>query len=66
MNNECMYLKFIGRDGSMGLRHGNKYKVNLYTHGAGLIAHIRINMFLNVTCPYDTLIGFSKNWEVAK
>ena len=66
MNNKCMYLKFIGRDGSMGLRYGSNYKINLYTHGNRLIAYIHINSILTITCPYDTLIGFAKNWEVVK
>ena len=66
LNNKYLHLTFIGKDGSMGLKHGSKYKVELYTHCNQLVALIHINMFINITCTYDTLIGFSKNWEVSK
>ena len=53
-----MQLKFIGQDGSLGLRHGEIYKVDILSVGN------RINAYIDSKfCPYDSLSAFMKNWE---
>ena len=68
-----MKATFIGADGSMGLRHGQIYhlevKIDLksetvmvegYHNPRDLFSDIPIRGF---ACPYDNMNGFLKNWE---
>jgi hypothetical protein len=59
-----MLLRFIGKDGSMGLKHGKKYNVTI---GTSLD-----NRYITVTwtgefglarCPYSSPQSFAANWE---
>jgi hypothetical protein len=58
-----MILKFIGKDGSLGLKHGEKYKVTLKTSGKYFIATIHVG-WINQICPYGSVQAFAKNWEL--
>lgn len=60
-----MKLRFIGIDGSMGLRHGNIYKVSLSSNDKYIIAFIERNYLNGFSCPYGSPQAFAKNWEVA-
>ena len=52
------YLRFIGENGSMGLRHNHIYQVNVFT----------MDRFIYVDwgadrCPYISLKTLTENWE---
>ena len=53
-----MKLKFIGEDGSMGLRHGNTYKVNIYIKDG----YIWVDWGKRC-CPYDSALVLMANWK---
>lgn len=59
-----MRLKFIGKDGSLGLTHGEYYKVSLYTANRMLVAYIHTGFLFDTCCPYETLNAFAKNWSL--
>ena len=59
-----MKLKFIGADGSLGLRHGEYYNVSLDTGCNMLIASIKTGWISDTFCPYETLQAFAKNWSL--
>lgn len=55
--------RFIGEDGSMGLKKGGTYLVLIYTmHG-----HVCVSWSLtgnpNKVCPYSSLKKLCENWE---
>lgn len=55
-------FRFIGKDGSMGLKHGVVYIVKLVTisnEGALRADIIRIGF----RCPYDSWATFQANWR---
>ena len=60
-----MYLKFIGTDGSMGLRNGHVYYVVL-EYNRGLFWVVIPKFFNQIDCPYETINAFAKNWELPK
>lgn len=57
-----MILRFIGNDGSMGLRHGLTYNVRITSNCSYIIAS-----FYNgkdfLSCPYSSPQSFAANWE---
>lgn len=55
-----MKLRFIGKDGSMGLRHGAIYSVMVY--GSKEFIWVEWN---EGACPYSSPKGFAENWEDA-
>lgn len=57
-----MNLRFIGSDGSMGLKYGKVYKVKFRP---GSRIEITWFPFLKY-CPYASLAAFCRNWEDAK
>lgn len=59
-----MNLRFIGADGSLGLKHGELYKVTLKTIGKYLIATIHTGWISDTVCPYGSVQAFAKNWEL--
>lgn len=57
-----MYYHFIGKDGSLGLTHGKKYRVTFVIDHPG-----RINAFITtdddiVHCPYSSVAAVLDNW----
>lgn len=53
-----MYLKFIGKDGSMGLRYGQVYKIYITSSG-----DLIWTMFeYGEMCPYSSPQSFAANW----
>lgn len=57
-----MKLRFIGTDGSMGLRHGEIYKVQIFSSGE----YIVVKIFRGKEpygCPYSSLAKLCENWE---
>lgn len=65
-----MKLKFIGADGSMGLRHGEVYDVEIKTGGEFirvLIPGFRFaeNHLGTWSCPYSSPTTLAANWEKA-
>lgn len=57
-NKEYMYLKFIGEDGSMGLRNGINYKVKITSDDAFIWVH-----WNGGECPYLSPQSFAANWK---
>lgn len=56
-----MKLKFIGADGSMGLRHGEVYNVRVFSSGKYIVVEVyRGNG--SYGCPYSSLSNLHKNW----
>lgn len=52
-------LKFIGKDGSMGLDHGRNYLVSVYNKGK----YIWVDWFWRA-CPYSSPQTFAENWTI--
>lgn len=60
-----MKLKFIGKDGSMGLLVGKVYEVSIRTEKNMIVALIdRGGWFGKFYCPYDSPQAFAKNWSL--
>lgn len=53
-----MYLKYIGKDLSMGLRSGQTYKVNVISKDH----YIWVEWGFCKVCPYESPGSFAKNW----
>lgn len=53
----AMWLKFIGKDGSMGLRHGKTYSVRVYSSQGYIWAD-----WCWKACPYSSPQAFAANW----
>ena len=49
---------FIGRDGSMGFRNGQTYRIKISTQGR----YIWVECGLK-ECPYATMNALRKNWK---
>lgn len=59
--------RFIGEDGSLGLRHGSVYTIWItdrkpYDDKDGYWVEID-KFFYTQSCPYDTASSFFKNWK---
>ena len=54
-----MKLRFIGTDGSMGLKHGGVYDVYIHTIGP----YIELIFKGGKTCPYESPQALAANWE---
>ena len=57
-----MKLKFIGKDGSMGLKHGNTYEVVLVCTELYIVLMWRTKQGI-CKCPYQTLAKVVENWS---
>lgn len=53
-----MHLRFVGANGSMGLKHGNVYNVDVNTDGK----YVWVDWGKN-KCPYSSFENFASNWE---
>ena len=60
-----MKLKFIGKDGSMGLMHGAVYECEISTHGSFVYVDWRGD-WTKGYCPYSSLAKLLENWEERK
>ena len=59
-----MKLRFIGRDGSMGLIHGNIYDVHIVSGKKNRL--IWASWRFDMACPYSSMAAFMANWEDVK
>lgn len=57
-----MKLKFIGKDGSMGLEHGNTYEVELTSTKLYIVLVWKANHEI-FKCPYSSLADLVENWS---
>ena len=53
-----MYLKFIGENGSMGLRRGSIYDVKIISKDK----YIWVKWGFRKVCPYSSPQALAKNW----
>ena len=54
-----MYLKFTGKNGSMGLVHGRVYDVTIKNERGFIMVHVE---FCGPYCPYSSPQSFAENW----
>ena len=62
-----MRCKFIGMNGSMGLKRGKSYNVHIIEcmhRSKRIMAVIYLGDIFNrvIACPYSSLTAFAKNW----
>ena len=53
-----MKLRFIGEDGSMGLKNGEAYDARIYIRG-------KVGRVMTRSCPYSSTKAFAQNWDLA-
>lgn len=62
-----MTMQFVGADGSMGLRHGELYHVEIKTSfcfsGPCLWARVYKDGQYYLDCPYSSMSAFVNNWK---
>ena len=61
-----MKLKFIGEDGSMGLRTGEVYDTRIFIKGECLWVKWKVNLYTVKSCPYISTQSFAQNWELPR
>ena len=61
-----MKLKFIGEDGSMGLRTGEVYDTRIFIKGECLWVEWKVNLYTVTSCPYISTQSFAQNWELPR
>ena len=60
-----MKLRFIGEDGSMGLKNGEAYDARIYIRGKFLWVEWKVGRFMTRSCPYSSTKVFAQNWDLA-
>lgn len=55
-----MYLRYIGKNKSMGLISGKIYKVDIYSKNN----YIWVQWGLYNICPYESPESLAKNWTI--
>lgn len=60
-----MKLRFMGEDGSMGLKNGEVYETHIFIKGKFLWVEWKVNLFAVKSCPYSFTKAFAQNWELA-
>lgn len=63
-----MNLRYVGKDGSMGLKHGEIYSVRIDSLPSDEFIHVSwpVALFKTKQCPYDSPAAFAANWEKVK
>ena len=61
-----MKLKFIGEDGSMGLRTGEVYDTRIFIKGECLWVEWKVNLYTVKSCPYISTQSFAQDWELPR
>ena len=57
--------RFIGTDGSCGLRKGQIYRIEIVDNSDNLKRKYRYRVWVNgIGIPYDTMNGIRKNWKI--
>lgn len=56
-----MKLRFVGEDGSLGLKHGKVYDVTIGTTSQYLWVS-----WDSADCPYTSTQAFAENWQIPK
>lgn len=65
-----MFARFIGKNGSMGLKHGEVYEISLSEyHGLPCVHWAKLSGFLSLRnsedpCPYSSFKTLAENWEI--
>ena len=56
-----MLARFIGKDGSMGFKTGQKYELKSKCANNKIIVKTANDKLF---CPYDSIESFLRNWEI--
>lgn len=57
--------RFIGKDGSMGLKTNEVYETRIFIKEKFLWVEWKVNLFSVKSCPYSSTKAFAQNWELA-
>ena len=57
-----MIAKFIGADGSLGLKHGQEYKIRAISSQYPIMIYILVSPGNTIPCGYSSLEKFLENW----
>lgn len=57
-----MYLKFVGKDGSMGLKHGKFYNTKIFSKDNFIYVQW-LDYKGTSCCPYESPQSFAANWS---
>lgn len=61
-----IFLRFIGKDGSMGLKHGKTYRCKVYTYEGLICVSWKRKWLADEMCPYRSLEALTDNWETVE
>ena len=62
-----MLFRFVGKDGSLGLKKNFTYEVIAHIGDNDVVARIwRPRFGMWITCPYSSLSLFLQNWKEVK
>ena len=60
-----MYMRFIGKNGSMGLKHGKVYKTKIHSFNNFIFVSWS-DGWCSDRCPYESPQSLAANWEMYK
>lgn len=58
-----MYMRFIGKNGSMGLRCGQVYKTKIFAQGNYIFVKWSDGLMRSGCCPYSSPQSLALNWR---
>lgn len=61
-----MKARFIGEDGSMGLKHGNVYEIVLFDYNGQPVVSWKYTKNYKESCPYSDFKKLAENWETVE
>lgn len=61
---EKLKAKFIGRDGSMGFKHGQSYELQVWVHRDKIWIRGNRRQERHLRCVYSGIGAFLSNWKV--
>ena len=59
-----MKLRFVGEDGSMGLKNGEVYDTRIFIKGKFLWVEWKVNLFAVKSCPYSSTKAFAYGFSM--
>lgn len=65
INKQMSKFTFTGQDGSMGLKKGQTYELDVYSNTIGTIVYVDTPRG-EIICPYESIGTFCVNWRPVK